>query len=63
LRYAADAAAASDVLKSREIKATRGAVEWKRRRREILLFGGGFLLFVGFLYFITRERGGSSDGN
>jgi len=62
-RYATGEAAATKIPKDREIKATRGAVEWKRRRREFLLYAWGFLLFVAFLYFITRERGGSSDGN
>jgi len=45
------------------VQATRGAIEWKRRRRELLLYAGGFILFVLFLYFITRERGGSPEGN
>jgi hypothetical protein len=40
----------------REIRATRAALEWKRKRRELLLYGVGFLLFLAFLYFITRER-------
>ena len=62
-RYAVEEAAAGQVPKDREVKATRGAVEWKRRRRELLLYAGGFLLFVAFLYFLTRERGGSSEGN
>ena len=61
-RYATGEAAATKIPKDREIKATRGAVEWKRRRREFLLYAWGFLLFVAFLYFITRERGGFSDG-
>jgi hypothetical protein len=47
----------------REIRATRSAVEWKRKRRELLMYGAGVVLFAAFLYFITRERGPSSDGN
>jgi len=62
-RYAAEEAAASQVPKDREVKVTRGAIQWRRRRREFLLYTGGFLLFLAFLYFITRERGGSTDGN
>jgi hypothetical protein len=62
-RYATEEAAAGQVPKDREVKATRGAIQWKRRRREFLLYAGGFLLFVAFLYFITRERSGPSEGN
>ena len=62
-RYAREAPAADRVPKDREVVATRGAIQWRRRRREFLLYTGGFLLFVAFLYFITRERSGSSDGN
>lgn len=48
----------------KEVKATRAVVQWKRKRREFLLYGGGLLLFAAFLYFITRERSsGGSDGN
>jgi hypothetical protein len=53
----------SQIPKDREITATRGAVEWKRRRREILIYAGGFLLFMIFLYFITREHGEVPGGN
>ena len=62
-RYATEDAAANQVPKDREVTATRGAIEWRRRRREFLLFAGGFLLFVAFLYFITREHGGPAGGN
>jgi hypothetical protein len=47
----------------REIRATRGMIEWRRKRREVLLYGAGMLLFLLFLYFITRERGGPPDGS
>ena len=46
----------------REVRATRKAIQWKRKRREFLLYGLGLLLFVAFLYFIVRDRGPSSDG-
>lgn len=62
-RYKTEEAAADQVPKDREVTATRGAIQWRRRRREFLLYTGGFLLFVAFLYFITRERSGPSDGN
>jgi len=62
-RYTAEADAAGQEPPDREVKATRGAIQWRRRRREFLIYAGGFLLFVAFLYFITRERSGSSPGN
>jgi hypothetical protein len=62
-RYKTEEAVADQVPKDREVTATRGAIQWRRRRRELLLYTGGFLLFVAFLYFITRERSGPSDGN
>ncbi len=46
----------------REIRATRTALRWRQKRRDFLLYGSGVLLFLVFLYFITRERG-TSDGN
>jgi transposase-like protein len=62
-RYSSEEAAADHAPKDREVKATRGAMHWRRRRRELLLYGAGLLLLAAFLYFITRERGGASDGN
>jgi predicted Zn-ribbon and HTH transcriptional regulator len=47
----------------REIRATRGKVTMARRRRELVVYGGSFAFFLAFLYYITRERGGMSDGN
>jgi len=46
----------------REIRTTRSSMAWKRKRREFLMYGAGILLFLVFLYFITRERSGSSEG-
>jgi hypothetical protein len=46
----------------REIQATRRSKAWKRKRREFLLYGVGIVCFLAFLYFITRDRGGSVDG-
>jgi len=60
-RYAAPGKMPS-TSSEREIRSTRHALQWKRKRREFLLYGAGMLLFLAFLYFITRERGGSSDG-
>ena len=39
-----------------EIKSTRAAIRWKRKRRELLVYGLGALLILAFLYFIARER-------
>jgi hypothetical protein len=47
----------------REVTVTRRAMEWKSKRREMLLFGGGFLVFLLFLYYVTRPRGNPSDDN
>jgi hypothetical protein len=47
----------------REVRATRRSIKWRRKRRELLLYGTGFALFLAFLYYITRPHDGSSDGN
>ena len=47
----------------REIRATRATSERKRRRREFLLYGSALLCYLVFLYFITRDRSSSTDGN
>ena len=47
----------------REVRATRRSIKWRRKRRELLLYGTGFTLFLAFLYFLTRPRDSSSDGN
>lgn len=46
----------------REIKATRAAMKAKRKRRELLLYTAAIVLFLTFLYYITRDRGGSIEG-
>jgi hypothetical protein len=46
----------------REIKATRGAMGAKRKRRELLLYVTAMVLFLTFLYYLTLERGNSMDG-
>jgi len=42
----------------REIKATRATRTAKRKRREVLLYGAAIVLFLAFLYYLTRDRGG-----
>jgi hypothetical protein len=39
----------------REIAATQGHVRWRRRRRDLLLYGSALLVFGVVLYFLTRE--------
>lgn len=43
---------------SHEIRSTRKSLAAKRRWREFLVYASGIVLFVVFLYFITREGGG-----
>ena len=45
------------------LKAARASKQLKRKRREFLLYGGALLLFVLFLYYVTRERPPASDGS
>jgi hypothetical protein len=44
----------------REIRSTRMRVRWKQKKRVLLLYGIGALIFLGFLYFLTRP--GSFSG-
>ena len=46
----------------REIRATRGAMKAKRKRRELLLYGVALVLFLAFLYYVTREHGDHIEG-
>ena len=47
----------------REIKATRSAMAVKRKRREFLLYATAVVLFLAFLYYVTRERTASFEGS
>lgn len=47
----------------REIKATRNAMTVRRKRRELLLYATAVVLFLAFLYYVTRERGNSFEGS
>jgi hypothetical protein len=47
----------------REIKATRSAMAVKRKRRELLLYVTAAVLFLAFLYYVTRERSASFEGS
>jgi hypothetical protein len=61
-RYASEPSPGEVAPSEREVRVTRSALRWKSKRREILLYAFGLLLFLVFLYFITRERGPSPDG-
>jgi hypothetical protein len=45
----------------REITSSRLAIRRKRSRRELILYSTALLLFLAFLYYITRERTPQSD--
>lgn len=62
-RYSVGVSSAGDSSTEREIRATRSSLKWRRKRREFLLYGTCFLLFLAFLYYITRQRDSSSEGN
>jgi hypothetical protein len=47
----------------REIRATRDAMSAKRKRRELVLYVAAIIMFWAFLYFITRDRGSSIEGD
>jgi hypothetical protein len=53
--WVSDAAAPPIRGAERQIAATRGALHWKQRRREILLYSTALTLFCVVLYFLTRE--------
>ena len=60
-RYAEPEEALPLTATEREIMSTRQSIRRKRARREFLLYSSALLLFLAFLYFITRERTPQSD--
>jgi rubredoxin len=38
----------------REIRTTRVRIRWQRKKRTLLFYGFGVLIFLAFLYLITR---------
>ncbi len=46
----------------REIRATQNVKTWRRKRRDLFIYGTALLIFIVFLYFITREELRPSDG-
>jgi hypothetical protein len=61
-RYAPGALPELASSTEREIRSTRSSIKWRRKRREVLIYGTGFALFLAFLYYITRQRD-SGEGN
>ena len=57
-RYGAEADEGDPTSTEREIRATRSAIRWKRKKQEVLLYGIGLLFFLVVLYFITRPSAG-----
>ena len=55
--------AAHETSAVRTLKATRASKQWRRKRREFLLYGSALLLFIFILYYLTRERAPAADGS
>ena len=47
----------------RSLQGSRAVREWKRRRRELLIYSAAVFCFLVFLYYITREHGFGSEGH
>jgi len=47
----------------REIRATRHARDWQRKKRHMTIYGVALVLFLLFLYLVTRDRGANENGN
>jgi hypothetical protein len=63
-RYALpEVVAAGETSNVPALKAARVSKQWKRKRREFLLYGSALLFFIFFLYYITRERAPVPDGS
>jgi hypothetical protein len=60
LRYAASGQS-EDPSAVRRVLSVRKSKVWKRKRLELFLYGAGMLLFLMFLYYISREHGGSPE--
>lgn len=54
--------AAKPTATETEIRTTRGSYSRRRKRREFLIYGSAVLVFLAFIYFLTRDRGASSGG-
>lgn len=47
----------------REIRATRKAKDWQRKKRHLVIYGMALFIFLAFLYIVTRDRGPSDNGS
>jgi hypothetical protein len=59
---ASDASLLANRSTEREIRATRNAKNWRRKRVELVIYGTALLLFVVVIYFITRARSAPDAG-
>ena len=46
----------------REIRATRKAKDWQRKKRHFTIYAVALLLFLAFLYLVTRDRNAGDSG-
>ena len=60
-RYASPPETGKRSETEREIRSTRTRIRWRRKKRALLLYGFGALIFLGFLYYLTRP--GNFSGN
>lgn len=47
----------------REIRSTRRAKDWNRKRRDLIIYALALAAFLVFLYFITRETNPPANGS
>lgn len=53
-RYAPGSPSLEPTPTEREIRSTRNAIRWRRKKQELVLYLIGILVFLIFLYMITR---------
>ncbi len=61
-RYKTEEGPSAHRSTEREIRATRKAKEWERKKRHLAIYGMALLLFLAFLYFVTRDRAAPGGG-
>lgn len=62
-RYAKPEAPPSEhVGTEREIRATRQSKNWERKKRHLIIYGIALLVFLVFLFLVTRDRGANDGG-
>jgi transposase-like protein len=60
-RYGVPRSAAEATSVEREIRATRTAIRWKAKKREVWLYGLGLFLLLLFLRWVVTLGSGSGD--